>query len=130
MSKFNYIYADPTANASGSTPFGIYDNDSIFQTDSITVSKWVARRLGYPVMQLEFYSGSIWACFEEAVSEYSLHINHYNMKNWLWEQYGSSNKVSGSLGTGSLEPIHPHMGSSFVLSEQYPQAAAIGGDVT
>ena len=130
MSKFNYIYADPTANASGSTPFGIYDNDSIFQTDSITVTKWVSRRLGYPVMQLEFYSGSIWACFEESVSEYSLHINHYNMKNWLWEQYGSSNRVSGSLGTGSLEPTHPHMGSSFVLSDQYGQAAAIGGDVT
>ena len=130
MSKFNYIYADPTANASGSTPFGIYDNDSTFQTDSITVTKWVSRRLGYPVMQLEFYSGSIWACFEESVSEYSLHINHYNMKNWLWEQYGSSNRVSGSLGTGSLEPTHPHMGSSFVLSDQYGQAAAIGGDVT
>jgi len=51
MSKFAYVYVDPTLNASGSTPYGIYDNDSTFQADSITVTKWVARRLGFPVMQ-------------------------------------------------------------------------------
>jgi|TARA_Y100000034_G_C6869311_1_gene396611 hypothetical protein len=130
MSKFAYVYVDPTLNASGSTPYGIYDNDSAFQADSITVTKWVARRLGFPVMQLEIYSGSIWACFEEAVSEYSLHINNYNMKNWLWDQYGSSNRISGSLTTGSNEPTHPHMGTTFMLSDQYGQAAVVGGDVT
>ena len=130
MSKFKYVYTDPTLNASGSTPYGIYDNDSTFQADSLTVSKWVARRLGYPIMQLEFDSGSIWACFEEAVSEYSLHINHYNMKNWLWESYASENRISGSLGTGSFEPVHPHMGTTFMLSEQYGQTANVGGEVT
>jgi len=130
MSKFAYVYVDPTLNASGSTPYGIYDNDSTFQADSITVTKWVARRLGFPVMQLKIYSGSIWACFEEAVSEYSLHINNYNMKNWLWDQYGSSNRISGSLTTGSNEPTHPHMGTTFMLSDQYGQAAVVGGDVT
>jgi len=132
MSKFNYIYEDPTdANqVTGSTPYCIYDSDSTFVTDSINVCKWTARRLGHPVMQLEFNSGSIYTCFEEAISEYSLHINHYNMKNWLWEQYGASDRISGSLGTGSNETVHPHMGSTFVLSEQYGQAAAIGGDVT
>jgi len=79
---------------------------------------------------IEIYSGSIWACFEEAVSEYSLHINNYNMKNWLWDQYGSSNRISGSLTTGSNEPTHPHMGTTFMLSDQYGQAAVVGGDVT
>ena len=58
------------------------DTDSNFQTEIIPVTKWVARRLGHPIMQLEFNSGSIYACYEEAISEYSLHINHYNMKNW------------------------------------------------
>ena len=41
-------------------------------------------------MQLEFNSGSIYACFEEAVSEYSQQINHYNTKNWMWEHYGNT----------------------------------------
>jgi hypothetical protein len=130
MANFAYKYSDPSANASGSTPFGIYDSDSTFQSDSITVCKWTARRLGYPMMQVEIYSSSIWACFEEAVSEYSSHINNYNMKNWLWEAYGTQNRISGSIGTGSLEPQYPHLGTSVVLSKQYGQAANVGGDVT
>ena len=112
MPKTDFIYADPTANASGSTPYGIYDDDSTFQEESKNLCKWVARRLGHPVMQLEFDSGSIYAMFEESVSEYSLHINNYNIKNWLWDHLPSTELLKG-LGligasfwlwfTGSLE---------------------------
>ena len=128
--KFSYIYEDPTAvlQVTGSTPYGIYDSDSEFQTDSLNVCKFVARRLGHPIMQLEFNSGSIYATFEEAVSEYSTQINHYNMKNWMWEHYGSSNKQSGSTysSTGSAEVVTPHMGTTFMLSEQYGEAVNVG----
>jgi len=132
MPKADYIYSDPTNHASGSTPHGIYDDDSIFQTDSLTVCKWVAKRLGHPVLQLEFDSGSIYAMFEEAVSEYSLQLNYYNTKNWLWEHYGATNRESGSTfsSTGSHEPESPHMGTTFMLSEQYGEAVNVGGDVT
>ena len=77
--KSDYIYTDPTVSAKDSTPYGIYDDDSTFQAESKNLCKWVARRLGHPVMQLEFDSGSIYAMFEESVSEYSQQINHYNM---------------------------------------------------
>ena len=50
MSKFDYIYSDPTTGASGSTPFGTYDADVAFASESIDVCKFVARRLGHPVM--------------------------------------------------------------------------------
>jgi hypothetical protein len=104
MSKFNYLYTDPTisnfvtesVSGSGPTPYGIYDKDKAFISESVDVSKYVAKKLGHPIMQLEFNSGSIWACFEEAVSEYSTQINHYNTKNWMWEHYGSTNRQSGS----------------------------------
>tara|TARA_B100000287_G_scaffold306288_1_gene289431 strand:+ start:61 stop:1245 length:1185 start_codon:yes stop_codon:yes gene_type:complete len=134
MSKFSYIYEDPstTNEVVGNTPYGIYDDDITFQNESIQVVKYVARKLGHPVMQLEFNSGSIYACLEEAVSEYSQQINHYNTKNWLWEHYGSTNRESGSsLGdTGTHEPEAPHMGSAFLLSEQYGEAVNVGGGVT
>ena len=132
MSKFNFVYTDPSSYTTGQTPHGIYDNDGEFQTDSLTVCKYVARKLGHPVMQLEFNSGSIYACLEEAVSEYSQQINHYNTKNWMWEHYGSTNRVSGSTlsATGSHEPEAPHMGTTFLLSEQYGEAVNIGGGVT
>ena len=70
MSKFLFLYEEPTLGSqiTGSTPHGIYDSDTEFQTDSLTTCKYVASKLGHPVMQLEFNSGSMYACFEEAVS--------------------------------------------------------------
>ena len=132
--KFGYIYEDPTepTDISGSTPYGTYDNDNAFVSESVGLCKFVARRLGHPIMQLEFNSGSIYATFEEATSEYSTQINHYNMKNWLWEHYGASNKQSGSSysSTGSNEAINPHMGTTFMLSDQYGEAVNVGGGLT
>jgi len=133
MSKFNFIYTEPASanEVTGSTPHGIYDSDSEFQTDSLTVCKYVASKLGHPVMQLEFNSGSIYACYEEAVSEYSQQIHHYNTKNWMWEHYGSTARESGSTmsSTGSHEPEAAHMGTTFLLSEQYGEAVNVGGGV-
>ena len=121
MPKLNYVYEDPSSFVSGQTPYGTYDADATFQTDVVSVTKWVAKRLGYPVLQLEIPSGSIYACFEESISEYSQHINNYNIKNWMWEQYGEKSRISGSLSTGSLNPITPSLGPSIGLSEKYGQ---------
>ena len=83
--KFQYTYADPEdiTSISGSTPYGLYDGDGAFVSESVQICKFVSRRLGHPTMQLEFNSGSIYATFEEAISEYSQQINHYNMKDYL-----------------------------------------------
>ena len=130
MPKLDYAYSDPTSFVSGSqTPYGTYDSDSTFQTDILAVTKWTARRLGYPVLQLEMPSGSIYACFEESINEYSYHINNYNIKNWMWEQYGEKNRISGSLGTGSLNPVTPTIGPSVQLSEKYGSLVNLGGNV-
>jgi hypothetical protein len=133
MSKFEFLYEDPTSTFQviGNTPYGIYDSDNDFKSDSLTICKYVSKKLGHPVMQLEFNSGSIYACFEEAISEYSQQINHYNTRNWMWEHYGSTNRQSESLGDmGSHEPEAPHMGSTFLLSEQYGEAVNVGGGIT
>jgi len=133
MSKFLFLYQDPSSalQVTGSTPHGIYDSDSEFQNDSLTTCKYVAQKLGHPVMQLEFNSGSIYACFEEAVSEYSQQINHYNTKNWMWEHYGNTSTTTGMSSTGSHAPETPIGGLSlFTLSEQYGQAVNVGGNTT
>ena len=129
MPKLDYAYTDPSSFTSGQTPYGTYDADSTFQTDIQSVTKWVAKRLGYPVLQLEIPSGSIYACFEEAISEYSSHINNYNIKNWMWEQYGEKSRISGSLSTGSANPITPTLGPSVQLSEKYGSLANMDGNV-
>ena len=132
MSKFLFLYSEPTSalQVTGSTPHGIYDTDSEFQSDSLTTCKYVASKLGHPVMQLEFNSGSIYACFEEAVSEYSQQINHYNTKNWMWEHYGNSVTGSNFSSTGSHQAETSVGGLSFTLSEQYGQFVNVGGNAT
>jgi hypothetical protein len=132
MSKFLFLYQDPSSalQVTGSTPHGIYDSDSEFQNDSLTTCKYVAQKLGHPVMQLEFNSGSIYACFEEAVSEYSQQINHYNTKNWLWEHYGNTDTGSNFSSTGSHQAETSVGGLSFTLSEQYGQLVNVGGNTT
>ena len=97
-----------------------------FRTDIVSVTKWCAKRLGFPVLQLEIPSSSIYACFEESVNEYSQHINNYNIKNWMWEQYGEKSRISGSLGTGSANPVTPSLGASIGLSEKYGQVVNMG----
>ena len=135
MSKFEFLYEDPTSTFQviGETPHGIYDNDSDFKSDSLTICKYVSKKLGHPVMQLEFNSGSIYATFEEAVSEYSQQINHYNTRNWMWEHYGNTTTQTGSQmsSTGSHQAESPNGGLSlFTLSEQYGQAVNVGGNTT
>ena len=68
------------------------------------------------------------------------YINNYNAKNWLWEHYSNTNKVSGSgystsgtgskMGAGSSKPTKPNMGLSVGLSKQYGEVIGLGGDVT
>jgi len=140
MPKSQYIYSDPTisTSAKGDTPYSIYDNDAAFVSESVDVAKYVAKKLGHPVMQLEFNSSSIYACFEESISDYSQYINQYNIKNWLWDNYGNTSRVSGSgfsnagtssyrMGTGSIEAQKPNMGFATYLSEQYGEAVGAGG---
>ena len=141
MPKSQYIYEDPTisTSAKGDTPYSIFDNDSSFVSESVDVAKFVSRKLGHPVMQLEFNSSSIYACFEEATSDYSQYMNNYNMQNWLWDNYGNTDRVSGSgysnttddrMGTGTTEPQKPNMGFATFLSEKYGEAVNVGGDAT
>ena len=129
MPKSDFIYSDPTivTSANGDTPYGLYDSDVAFVSESVDVAKYVSRKLGHPVMQLEFNSSSIYACFEESISDYSQYINNYNVKNWLWDHYGTTNRESGSMGTGSVEPMHPRLGMAFALAEQYGEVVGVGG---
>ena len=81
MAKSDYIYTDPTVYLNGQTPFTLYDDDNTFKTDAVNVTKWVAQRLGHPVMQLEMNSGSIYAMFQkiEKVVLYIVKLVHPNL---------------------------------------------------
>ena len=77
------IWDGSSTFTTGSTPFGFYDTDSDFQTEADNFAKWCAKRLGYPIMDVELNSGSFYAILEESITEYSAQVNQYNIKNNL-----------------------------------------------
>jgi len=114
---------------SGSTPFGIYDTDSQFTTDGPKTANWCAKRLGYPIVDVELIDVQFYACFEEAVSEYSAQVNQFNLRNNLdilkgqpKEAYGGRGNYSQTLVDGSFLPTVVRM------SQQYGTLAGVGGN--
>ena len=63
---------------SSNVPYGFYLNESpnatgsigYFEYDCQASAAWAAKRLGYPIVDIEMLDVNFYACFEEAVSEY------------------------------------------------------------
>ena len=77
------IWPGSGSAASGSTPFGLFDTDSEFQTEAPQVATWCARRLGYPIVDIELQDTQFYACLEESISEYSAQVNQFNIRDNL-----------------------------------------------
>ena len=108
---------------SGSTPFGIYDTDSQFQTDGPKVASWCAKRLGYPIVDVELIDLSFYACFEESVSEYSAQVNQFQIKNNLTSLQGQE---TGSNYTQKNIKGNP-LSNLIDISQAYGTYANVGG---
>ncbi len=109
----------------GDTPFGIYDNDNNFQGDIEKTSEWCAKRLGYPIVDIELQDINFFACFEESVTEYSSQVNYYNIKENLLTLKGTA---TGSDHTH--REITPNHGRLITIANSYGAEAGSGGDVT
>jgi hypothetical protein len=110
---------------SGSTPFGIYDTDSQYQVAGPQTAVWCAKRLGYPVIDVELIDEQFYACFEEATSEYGAQVNQFNIRNNLFNLRGHNNDASFTQkmvdGAG--------LATFYRMSESYGTLAGVGGNV-
>jgi hypothetical protein len=111
----------------GDTPFGYFDYDFQFQLDAPKVADFCARRLGYPMMDVELQSGSFFACFEQATSEFGNIINEYNIvDNFINLQGGAYNSNSNLSQTN----ISPNLGRVLQIAKEYGSEAGVGGRIT
>ena len=118
------IWPGSGSAVSESTPFGLYDKDSSFQTDAPKFAEWCAKRLGYPIMSVELQDVQFYAIFEEAITEYSAQVNQFNIKDNLLTLQGQS---TGSNFTH--KNITSNFGRTIELSDQYGTEAGVGGSV-
>ena len=123
MSQARIWTGTATFTSGSSTPFGIYDSDSVFQTDAPKVASWCAQRLGYPIIDVELEGPNFFAVFEEAVSEYSSQVNQFNIRNNLGSLEGQS---TGSNYTGQ-SVLGSELNNVATIAETYGNFANVGG---
>jgi hypothetical protein len=109
----------------GDTPFGLYDRDRDFACDAEAVADWCAKRMGYPLVDIELQDKNFYTCFEEAVSEYGAQLNTYNIRDNMLNLYGSP--TSSNL-TG--KKVSPTLSGLIELADEYGVEAGSGGNVT
>ena len=118
----------------GSVPYGFYLNESAttgsvgyFEYDCQAAAGWAAKRLGYPIVDIEMIDVNFYACFEEAVSEYGAQVNQFNIRNNMLNLQGmpvaNNPNITGINVKGSALPFIVE------LSKQYGSEASVGGYV-
>ena len=78
-----------TFTSGSSTPFGLYDSDTEFQSDAPKIANWCAQRLGYPLVDIELQDINFFAAFEEAVNEYGAQVYTYQIRDNMPNLVGS-----------------------------------------
>ena len=124
------IWPGSSSFTTGSTPFGFFDADPLFQQHADSFAKYAAQHVGYPIMDVELIDINFYTAFEAAVVEYSNQVNQVNIVNNLVNTLGvqtGSSFLQGQSFTGA------NVGTSlnFItkLSRAYGTEADSGGTV-
>jgi len=120
------IYDGTSLFYPGKTPFGFYDYDYQFQTDADKVVTFCARRLGYPIENIELQDLNFYAAFEEAVTTYGNEIYAYKIR----QDYLSLEGTPTTSTTLNTDVIQPNLSSIVRMSHQYGEEAGVGGTTT
>jgi hypothetical protein len=119
------IYPGSSSFFPGLTPFGFYDYDYQFQTDADKVVTFCARRLGYPIMEVELQDINFYAAFEEAITTYGNELYAYQVRDNMLTLEGAPTTLDLNNAL-----ITPNMATIVRLSQQYGEEAGVGGNVT
>ena len=119
------IYPGSSSFSPGLTPFGFYDYDLQFQNDADRVATFCARRLGYPLVDIELQDLNFYAAFEDVITTYGNELYAYQVRDNLLSLNGAPTDVEINDAI-----ITPNMGQIIRLSQQYASEAGAGGNIT
>lgn len=120
------IFEEQSLNPVNLTPFGFYDADLNFQTEAPQVASFVARRLGYPVVDVELTHKQIYACLEESITTYANQVNQFNAREHMFSLQG----MSTSVNVTQRNIVASALPQLVKISAQYGTEAGSGGNVT
>jgi hypothetical protein len=119
------VFEEISVNPNGITPFGFYDSDLQFQTEAPSVASFVARRMGYPVVDVELTHKQIYACLEESITTYSNQVNQFNARENMLSLQG----MSTAINVTQRNIVASSIPQLVKLSAQYGTEAESGGSV-
>jgi hypothetical protein len=122
--KFKGNYPSPV----GRTNFGYFDQDPKFIEDAPKVASWIAGRLGWPTVDLEITVDDLYQAFEEAITEFSSHINDLNIRDNLVTLQGQEKIAEYENLTDSYVTGTPTQ-EWIRLTKNYGSQVGHGGDV-
>jgi hypothetical protein len=122
------IWPGSSSFTPGSTPFGYFDADLIFQDHADKFASFAATMVGYPIMDVELININFYTAFEAAIIEYSNQVNQVNIANNLLSTLGIQTG-SSFLGTSGLTGKQVGTSLNYIvkLSKAYGQEAESGG---
>ena len=120
------IWPGSSSFSPGNTPFGFYDNETDFQTDSDKFSLFASRRLGYPLVEIELQDVNFYAAFEEAITTYGNEVYASKVADDLLSYEGAPTTTP----PGNKELVNPNFANLVLLSNQYGEESGVGGNVT
>jgi hypothetical protein len=121
------IWNNTPGSVWNNTPFGFYDNDVDFQQEAPLFATWCARRLGYPIVNVELQDINFYAAFEEAITTYGNEVYLYKIREGYLSMEG--NVVNNNI-TFNNKLVTPNLGSIIRISETYASEAGVGGYTT
>mgnify|MGYP003625076971 FL=1 len=117
------IWPGSSSFSPGDTPFGFYDNDPEFQKDADKFSVFAARRLGYPIVDIELQNLNFYAALEEAVTIYANELYGYKVRdNYLTLEGADASKMDIESTV-----VVPNLGRIIQMAEQYGVEAGTDG---
>ena len=127
------IWAGSSSFSPGNTPYGFYDSDTEFSgSGNHSVDKfsdWAAKRLGYPIVEIELQDVQFYACYEEAITEYSAQVNQFNIKDNMLALQGQETGSGATKTDLTHRKVTPTFGRTVQLAEQYGSEAGVGGTI-
>lgn len=126
--QIEILYYDesvPLLPVSGNTPFGYYDDDPLFQAEAPKFAKFAARRLGYPIMEVELQDINFYAALEDAVTVYGKELYEYKIRENFFSMEGNT---TGSVLNNTL--IQPNFANMFRIATDYGSEVGSGGNIT
>ena len=125
FAAYSASYYASTSSGVPPTPFGFYDNDATFKTEADKVANFCARRLGYPITDIELQDINFWAAFEEAITTYGNELYAFQIRDNILTLEGTP--TTTTINTAIITPSFANI---VRLAQQYGEEAGVGGNVT